>query len=406
VRNDGAALQESGVALSVASRNRRTQVLVAAGLYEEDGLVLPAGVTVQGAWSEIGGVWKRLCDETRAGAVVVRPLRENITLRATDTAQPSRIEALTLTSRATAAAPSESLYGLMARGSSTVVELDEVAVRVADGGRGRDGAPGTAGATAAATGGCSAGNGRTGEGGAAGQPGAGTFAYAGYTATHGTDGMDGVAGGHGVQHANNCNTTCVAHSSEFGACIWRDFGGGPLCVPRGYPNFSTYTTCAEAGTPGCGGGAGTKGAGGGSGGASIGIYAWGAQVRVVRSEVRTGAGGDGGSGGRGGDGSRGSAGSLGGVAVCNRCAFGEPVCSPRGIDFDVVGPAGGAGGNGGAGGSGGGGAGGPSHTIVEGGGAKVEASADSRLVAGPGGGGGAGGRAGAPGGSSVRLTAP
>ena len=363
-------------------------VYVAAGTYIES-ITLYANVTVQGGWNESGdgGTWTPACSDAGApssGSVtIVAPTTTNVTVTAADLGGTATLSTLTIASKAQGAVqPGESIYGIIATGTSTTVVLDDVMAQIAGGGAGMNGSPGLS--MPAATGSCVAGSGADGGLGPVGTgSNGGTFSATGYVAGNGTTGPDaGVPGGNGVAGGNAVCANCAVS-----AC------GGTNC------SVSTTKTCGENGLSGCGGAGGGAGAGAGGGGSSIVVYVYDATVNCNESILAAGPGGDGGIGGPGGAGGAGSAGSKGTSAgscptngSTGLCTFG---CSTSASVFLDGGSAGGAGGTGGAGGQGGGGAGGSSCTYFAGGLSGVFSSSSCTLTySTPGSGGALGGASG------------
>jgi len=368
-----------------------TIVYVAAGTYTES-VSLVAGVTVQGGWDyESDGGWAPVCTGNPAQAVVIAaPSNANVTVQATDIGGAALLQTLTIASMAQSAVqPGESIYGIVATGSTTLA-LDDVVVSVVGGGGGSTGMPGDGGAPA--VGSCTtAGTGSSGPGGSVGPASdGGTFSVAGYAAGEGLTGTAGMGGDNGTAGGSPLCADCVSTTS---------------CGALSCSITSTTLMCGAPGMPGCGGGGGAPGAGGTGGGSSIALFVWGATVNCAATSLTAGNGGPGGAGGAGGNGGTGSAGQAGaGMGTCNTTVAGS--CLGGCVDGTPValdgGDAGGTGGPGGAGGPGGGGAGGWSCAYYQGPGGQVSfLGGNSSTTPGAAGAGGAPG--GAPGLSKDRC---
>lgn len=368
-------------AIDAASKGKI--VYVAAGTYEEDGLSLKAGVTLQGGWERsLQGNWNHVCISNRRQAVVIRAKSADRTLSATNLGGRATLDTLSIASKASAA-PSQSLYGIFATGSSTQITLRDVAIDVAAAGAGTPGSAGQDGAAPSAS--CAAGNGTSGAN--EGTPGAGapsgSFSTTGYTAKSGQPGGVGSDGAAGTAAPpapclDTCplgNTICKKLPSEL--CVWD----------------SPTKLCAGTGSNGCGGGGGKGGVAGSGGGSSVGVFLWDATLQLDNGVVRTGRGGDGAVGGVGGRGKAGTSGVASTVSpTCNRCEFSWLYPDACLVTTRSVpgGAAGGPGGLGRNGGSGGGGAGGHSYAVYKGGSAVAVVASGVDLTAGsPGRGGGA-----------------
>ena len=343
-----------GFALGQAKRASKTIVRVGPGTYRE-AITLVPGVTIEGGYfaekSGDGYTWIPNClpkpkpsDDVQIAPDVATPVI------AADLGGTAALSTLTIHQSASPA-PGESVYGIVATGASTHLELVDVMVAPANGADGTAGAPGDPGA-AATDGGCPMGSGA--DGNEAGAPGegadGGTIDGTGYHGAAGANGGIGLGGANGDAGAAG---TCVTCSACNATC-----NTGP-------------TQCGRAGSPGCGGGGGKGGYGGGGGGSSIALLAWGgATVKATGGSLRAGAGGAGGAGGTGGSGAPGTTGPSGSASDgCNVTCVVALGCS----NFQTgKGGAGSPGGAGAAGGTGGGGAGGWSFAIVSGGDAHVE----------------------------------
>ncbi len=333
----------------------KTTVYVASGEYVETRKLVP-GITVDGGWEIFNGRWARNCSPRPNAAVVIRaPNDANVTVLAEYSGQAT-LHLLTLKSKPTAL-PSESLYGIVARGAATNLRLEDVAIVVAPGGDGNDGPSGPIGTPG--TGGCApndGGSGLTSQNAGAGAD-AGFFTDAGYVALPAVGvGGNGTAGLPGTPGMDGGCVTCVASCSvSLLACSAPAAAG----------------SCGTGGMAGCAGQGGTGGQPGAGGGSSIGIYAISAKVTVVGAGVEAGSGGAGGNGGLGGNGGTGSNGPPGAPGPqCTTDCVPYPSCAPV-SGAGTPGAGGGKGGSGGAGARGGGGAGGYSYGIYRGGDADV-----------------------------------
>lgn len=330
-------------ALSQANALGKPTVYVATGTYEE-ALSLAQPVTIEGTWSASGPIWTPAC-ESNVATVIQAPPSATTTVLLDSINGSAAIRWLQITSKpASEVAYGESIYGIMAIGSSTTLLLDSVVVVASPAG---DGAAGSAGipGLAATDAGCED-DGATGAQGAVGASSAGgIFNSFGYLPGNGLNGDFGLSGASGTAGgAADCATcgTCLDSHCQF--------------VPSG-----AGTICGSQGLAGCGGGGGVGGLGGHGGGSSIALYVWGATVTSRGSSFVAGSGGTGGAGGPGGGGGAPSGGVPGTPATClMSCSF--PItdagtCTTT-YASEEGGAAGGTGGPGGGGGQGGGGAGG------------------------------------------------
>jgi hypothetical protein len=370
-------------AIDRAASQGKSVVFVDAGDYVE-AIALKPGITLQGAWKRrTVGAWSKTCPANASALVVLRaPPSAGATVTA-DFDGKATLDTLTIETKPVAGT-GETLYGVFARGASTKLTLESVAVHAAAGGAGATGAAGLPGAVGAN--GCTA----TYDGRDALFPGtdgagasAGPFTSAGYvpaSAIAGTDGWPGNNGELGPQASCVTGTSCARGPSGIG-CI----------TPR-----PVITSCGVNGGAGCGGGGGHGGGAGGSGGSSIALFAFDAAITIHRGTLAASDGGAGGAGGAGGDGATGGFGSVGaqGPEIPLQC---DPVqTADRGwicqsmssTVHGTAGSPGGPGGKGSAGGSGGGGAGGSSYAYVTAGTAVVTADG-ATFVHGSGGAGGA-----------------
>jgi hypothetical protein len=354
---------------------KKSGVYVARGVYGE-AIAMKSGVTVVGGWDVLrtgaDATWSRAC--TSGATEIVAPDTESVTVRA-DAVQAVKLSTLSVKSKA-AAAPGESLIGVLATNGSTAT-LVEVVVKTSDGGPGAEGRAGDAGAPG---GGCDAGG-----DGAPGSPpgtpgdgaGAGVFGATGFTPASGTNGNPGAPGHNGTAAAPPTCVSCLKCNSVVAVCGSEDAG----------------KNCGIGGTAGCGGFGGLGGVGGGGGGSSVALLAWNARVHVAGGALTSGNGGRGGPGGEGGGGGPGGTGVPGSdnpVQCATACdgtpALGCDNAHGKGLGCD----AGGKGGPGALGGKGGDGAGGDSFAVVEGGGGVVTIEGGTAFTHGNGGASGTG----------------
>lgn len=364
--------------IALAKSLGRSVVYVGAGKYTET-VALAAGLRIEGGWSVLGSTWSPLCSNPASAVQIDAPSNANTTVVAKDLGGQATLALVTVNSKASAA-PGESLYGVLATGTSTKLQLEDVYVALADAGAGQDGQPGRAGGNGSSAGCTPAGAGapatavgRNGDNGTS----AG-FGATGYTAGDGAPGVDGQAGQNGPAGSNGtCVTTCgTCPSASSASCS------------------SAADSCGTNATPGCGGGAGIAGGPGSGGGSSIALYAWGATVQVSGGSFHAGNGGKGGTGGLGGQGGVGQPGKDGKAGTpCDRCSISSSYTgSPSTLVYSCAqisagqGAAGVAnavgGGNGTAGGNGGSGAGGSSFAIYTGGQASVTTAATPAMSVG------------------------
>jgi hypothetical protein len=353
-------------------------------------ITLPAGVTIQGGWEDVGGQWSHPCPPNASRVVIEAPAGSKYVISASYNGS-STIDSLTITNN-TIATPGESLYGIFeanAQASQTTLTVTNVVINVAAGGSGIPGTAGDAGAAPAPS--CSPGNGiNAGMNGSNGStpttPPAG-YGLGGYAPAGGGiggnsgDGQPGAAApGIGADGGPQCITNAYPSSNTTDLTCCGNYGGfvlGGGCVNcTGSP---TAQLCGGVGTNGCGSGGSKPGSGGGGGGASIGVYAWNVTVNL-QATINTGAGGTGGAGGPGGSVSTGSLAVAGAsdayVTACNTVTSGTKAeCQATSTGGPLAGGAKGQnGGTGGQGGQGGGGTGGDSYCYYAGGGANVTAN--------------------------------
>jgi hypothetical protein len=314
-------------------------VYVAAGHYLGP-VVLQPGITVQGGWT---AQWQPVCPPNESAAVTIVGIA--------DSAYAVLAQDLVQSKSTPEAIPGESIYAVVAVGTSTSLELNDVVVVAADAPAGR---PGDAGGSTVASswgdGGCISGSGTDGDAGAAGEaPFLGQFtADGGYVAPLGGSGAAGDPGSGGTPGGSGfCTFQTCDCASQDGAC----------------PSPS----CGSSGLPGCGGTGGVGGDPGGGGGSSVALYISGAAVVARGGIVSAGNGGAGGAGGQGAAGAFGSVGQVGSQQGCSESMCSESGVMPCDASVDSAlggGVEGGVGGAGGAGGTGAGGAGGWSCAYV------------------------------------------
>ena len=337
-------------AIVQAQHASKTNVRVGPGTYRES-IALAPGITIEGGYfaekqgDEYAWIPDCLAQPKPSDDVHIAP-DVAIPVTAVDLGGTATLSTLTIDPSAKPTA-GESLYGIVAIGATTHLELIDVIVAPADA---ADGATGTAGEDGSAPSGpCPVGDG--GDGVLPGSPGGG--ADAGSVDPSGYRGPQGASGSTGEQGSNG-------EAGGDGACI--------TCPPCNATCSGTSSKqCGDAGVSGCGGAGGDGGGGGGAGGSSIALFVWGATVHATGGSLRSGAGGQGGAGGGGGQGAPGTVGSEGRTTDgCNTTCVAVVGCSGF---MKAAGGAGTRGGAGAAGGQGGGGAGGWSYAVVTGGGA-------------------------------------
>jgi hypothetical protein len=337
---------------------RKSVVYVARGLYVET-IALAPGIRVEGGWAVLGTKWSPLCSDASTGsndgATIQAPNTSNITVMADALGGEAALARITIKSK-DAANPSQSLYGVFARGADTRLLLDNVQIIIARAGDGTAGTDGTAGADGAAAGCTSSSDGSNGEtDGAAGTgAAAGTFGSGGYVSSDGTAGSDGKAGHNGAPSPAGECLNCYDCLICDGDCQQAPCLG----------SLNGTVSCGSAGKAGCSGTEGKAGNGSHGGGSSVGLYTWNSAVSIVGGVVQAGDGGRGPAGGLGGRAGQGAAGFTG--TAGSDCTLSCP------FDCNIVyghgsGGTGGKGGNGTKGGQGGGGAGGFSFALFKGG---------------------------------------
>jgi hypothetical protein len=310
-------------------------------------LALPPNVVVAGGFSNVNGHWTRLCDARGK----TRLLSSANPVISAEFSGAAKLDSLTVETRS--AGPSETMLGVLVRGTETQLWLSNVTIAAADGGAGspgEQGAPGGPGAAVNAT--CAPGDGAAGMfvGSRGADASAGTFGPNGYEPAHGATGGDGEAGHAGTE------------------------APAPSCCE------TQPGTCSQRGAPGCGGPGGHGGAGGRGGGSSVALYLWDAQVFVEGGALRAGNGGNAGPRGAAGSGGTGAAGRMGDNAACPFCIDLPPYSGTQCYVATIPGTQAGTGGNGQAGGEGGAGANGFSYAVFQGGAAKLEISPDTVLT--------------------------
>ena len=379
-----------GVMHAVAAS--RPKVYVSRGTYVER-LTLAAGIEVIGGWDVPAAStnWRRACITPQEIVILRAPAGQSMTVEARDLGGEAGLSLLRIESKLAAQVTSgESLYGVVAVGSTTTLMMTNVQIDVGAGGPGVSTAKGGNGPAAVGT--CPAGTGLAGTAGAQGSGAAiGGFDISGYQPAVAASGVLGTAGANGVAGTAGTCVTC-------GTC-----GAFPTCdfIPDPGPQ-----TCGKTGASGCGGGPGVPGAAATGGGTSIGVYAWDAAITITGGKIKSGDGGNGGNGGGGGNGGAATAGVAGApaapcVTACAADAAGL-VCTMTKA-AGLGGAAGGAGGLGGAGGTGGGGGGGSSFAIYQGSVGVVNPSGTTLVHGKAGTGGGVGAGAGAPGAAADRV---
>jgi len=362
-----------GWAIARAHTAGSPKVYVAAGIYTET-ITLPqqpAGIRVEGAWNAIGANWRPICTQAAQQAVTIQaPATSDITVTADALGGEATLAWLTIKSKATANA-GESLYGVFARGATTILTLENVQVVVAKGGDGSAGAPGAAGVDGASSGCAPASDGANGVSDGANGTGApaGLFANSGYVPSDGLPGSDGKAGHHGTAPTAAGCVSCFE-------CRYL-----PADLSCEMDPATPPTSCGQGGAAGCAGSAGKAGSVGHGGGSSIAVFAWDATVTVAAGKLESGAGGNGQAGGEGGASSSGASGISGtpGATCTTGCQHSGGGCRNV-LGAGQAGGVGGTGGNGTRGGQGGGGAGGFSYAIYMGGNAVVTASPSTELL--------------------------
>lgn len=211
-----------------------------------------------------------------------------------------------------------------------------------------------------------------------GQGGLGQQSMACTDGYRGLPGADGARGNGASGPGRLTDTGLEGVAGEDGQAGQHGYGGGGGGGSRGGSTFcgaGAVQGGASGGSGGAGGCGGKPGKGGGPGGSSIGILSYHASVRVSKTSITTGRGGD---GGRGGNGQYGGVGGYGGPGGFNK-AGSQPGCR------------GGDGGKGGNGGRGGGGHGGHSLAVAHTADLGPNIEPDSPIKFGvPGDGGGAG----------------
>ena len=294
--------------LTQAGTLGKSIVYAAAGTYVES-VSLTGGLSMEGAWGIDGLTWSPRCDLDAGGASVVQaPPGQNVTITADSLNGAATLRLLAIESQPAPSAgmPAQSLYGVVARGTTTTLTLDQVVLNVASGADGVAGARGDPGAPAQGTG-CPAANdaGTPGNGGTAAT--GGQFGSGGYTPGDGQQGSTGATGPVGAAgSAGACKTGC-------GQCL--------DTVHCAYTSESEMV-CGAQGQGGCGGSGGIGGGGGGGGGSSIALYVWDALVTCVDTVFVSGNGGAGAPGGAGGDGGAPTSGAAGAPASCETgCSF-------------------------------------------------------------------------------------
>ncbi len=356
----------------------RSKVFVAAGTYIEK-VTLAAGVEVIGGWEVTGTTWKRGCVAPEELVTVRAPALQQITFEARDLGGEARVSLLRIESKTPVALlPGESVYGVVAIGSTTALVLSNVDIEMNSAAPGANGTKGDIGTPGAAN--CAAG--------------------ASVVATPGTPGAQGAGAPIGTYDSTDEYVPGTGMSGGTGTAGGNGAAGGPApaCVQCGdcpdpvaclFVPSPGKMSCGTAGKNGCGGGPGTPGGPAEGGGSNIGVFAWDATVTIKGGSVKSGDAGNGGTGGAGGAGGTGTAGAAGGMGdpCTSSCTVVAGVCTPV-MTKGAGGTAGGAGALGGMGGSGGGGGGGSSFATYQGGQAVVTVMGGTALAHGKAGKGG------------------
>jgi hypothetical protein len=155
-----------------ASTAIKNTVYVATGIYNET-VTLKPGLTIEGGWADVGGVWDRVCsvaDPTQA-AVVAGTTPITIEAENLNAVSPGTATLRFLNINTQAPDPGTTIYGIYADGTTSVT-LDNVIVSVGHAGDGKDGDAEIAG-NSPANNNCTTGTGQTPEAGAAGGQAAG-----------------------------------------------------------------------------------------------------------------------------------------------------------------------------------------------------------------------------------------
>ena len=364
------------VGIANAKNSARAWVYVAPGLYVES-ISLVAGVSLDGGWSVQGDAWAPDCSaQASSTAVIQAPADKNITVLADALGGASSIRRITVLSKAqTDVLAGESLYGIFARGISTILSIDSVVVTMASAGVGASGVQGAPGAAASTTGCSPSADGAHGSTGTTGVGSDYGFTNAGYIQSNGYPGGNGGTGQNGSSATAGSNSgTCWPVSScndQVGCTGWC-----PTTPVLMYNN--------NPGLPGCGGPGGTGGMPGHGGGSSFALYVWDAQVALAHSELEAGSGGRGGDGGAGGPAAFGAPGAPGQSMPCDQSTVvavgsggADRRCQVLWVSQLPGGAPGGSGGDGGQGGPGGPGGGGWSCAYYRGGNGLIDLTTTS-----------------------------
>lgn len=246
--------------------------------------------------------------------MIQAPANQNITVLADTLNGTSAIRRITVLSMAQAGVlPSESLYGIFARGATTSLSVEDSVVLMASAGAGAAGARGAVGAPACAAGCTPAGDASSGGTGSTGVGSDFGFTSVGYIQSNGYPGSSGGAGKNGTAGGGGQCGYCWAPAQDCST----------LCPPTG------TTQCNyNSGLPGCGGNGGGGGAPGLGGGSSMALFVWDAHVTVTNSALTGGNGGNGGDGGPGGPGGLGAVGAVGASEWCAHCYVVSPPTPP------------------------------------------------------------------------------
>ena len=298
---------QAGIVAALAHGQKT--IYVDQGTYPEQ-LTLSAGIAVRGAWSRANG-WTPICDDTRLTATKLQPpTGTDRSIIAINLGGSASLEAIDVEGQ-TPAQPGQSLYGIFASGSTTTLSLTDVSVLVPAGGSGRAGTDGAPGVMAGAP-----------------DCGHGVAAPAGATAA-----TAAPSAGARVEYSAAGATSSAASSGTIGGNGQSGLPGTEVCgdavtcspdKPEGVNCAANPTDACGSAAGGCGGTAGGVGTGGGGGGSSIALYAFDAQVVILRGQLIASVGGSGGNGGAagaaGGATNAGGAGSVRGCTACNGSA--------------------------------------------------------------------------------------
>jgi len=377
-------------ALNKATFQGYTQILVAAGDYNEDLFIVNNGVSIFGGYDDIN--WQR--DINNNISKILVPAHG---VQCNDVTQDTYIDGFTINSANASVYPENSI-GISIVNSGNNLRLQNLIINAGNGmsglngnqiyiaSRGANGGNGGNGETGSADGNSTNNDGGAGginsqctgaNGGNGGEGGEDDSGYNGFSGSNSSSGISGGSGGGygdpghtgglgGTASSNGANGANGLGGLSFGDVIsgnWKgksgnngtngNFGAGGGGGGGGGGQKCTF--CNNGSGNGGGGGAaggcgGQGGAGGQAGTASFGIFLNNSNPTINNIHINAGFGGNGGQGGAGGTG--GTAGTIGygGTAATDEVGAGGN---------------GGAGKSGGAGGAGGGGAGGISYCIYK-----------------------------------------